>query len=122
MFYEEIRIKQCVSYISLCQLRILYNRKFILMATYLGTNAVIVTRDHCTLSHPVVVSTASVLFLCRLLQLFRCISLLFSLISSSFGDLGRLCFMTVAFTAWLHLDFLSEGIRADQKYLLKHIK
>ena len=46
MFYEEIKIKQGPSYISFCPLRILYNRKFILMATSLGTNAVIVTRDH----------------------------------------------------------------------------
>ena len=47
MFYEEIRIKQDLSYISICSLSILYNSKFILMATSLGTNAVIVTRVHC---------------------------------------------------------------------------
>ena len=35
MFREEI-IKQCLSYISFCPLRILYNCKFILMATYEG--------------------------------------------------------------------------------------
>ena len=47
MFYEEIRIKQGFSYISFCLLRILYNSEFILMATSLGTNAVVVTRVHC---------------------------------------------------------------------------
>ena len=40
MFYEEIRTKQDLSYISICSLNILYNSKFILMATSLGTNAV----------------------------------------------------------------------------------
>ena len=44
MFYEEIRIKQGC-YISFCPLRILYNSKFMLMATSLGTN-VVVTRVH----------------------------------------------------------------------------
>ena len=47
-FYEEIRIKHGFCCISLCSLRILYNSKFILMAISLGTNAVIVTRVHCT--------------------------------------------------------------------------
>ena len=49
MFYEEIRIKQGLSYeyISFCPLRILYNSKFILMATSLGTNDVVVTRVYC---------------------------------------------------------------------------
>ena len=47
MFYEEIRIKQGLSYVSFYPLRILYNSKFIIMATFLGTNAVIVTRVHC---------------------------------------------------------------------------
>ena len=42
MFYEEIKIKQGFSYISFCPLRILYNSKFIIMATFLGTNAVVV--------------------------------------------------------------------------------
>ena len=46
MFYEEIRIKQGLSYISFCPLRDLYNSKFILMATSLGTNAIVVTRVH----------------------------------------------------------------------------
>ena len=46
MFYEEIRIKQCLSYISFCPLRILYNSKFDLMATSLGTNVVVLTRFH----------------------------------------------------------------------------
>ena len=48
MFYEIIRIKQGLSYILFCPLRILYNSKFIIMATYFGTNAVVVTRVHCT--------------------------------------------------------------------------
>ena len=48
MFYEETRIKQGLSYISLCPLSILYNSKFILMAASFGTNAVVVTRVHCT--------------------------------------------------------------------------
>ena len=46
MFCEETRIKQGLSYISFCPLRILYNSKFILMATSLGTNAVFVTKVH----------------------------------------------------------------------------
>ena len=46
MFYEDIRIKQGPSYISFCPLRILYNSKFILMATSLGTNVVVVRRVH----------------------------------------------------------------------------
>ena len=48
MFYEEIRIKQGFFHILFCPLRILYNSKFIIMATFLGTNAVVVTRVHCT--------------------------------------------------------------------------
>ena len=48
MFCEEIRIKQGISYISFCPLRVLYNSKFMLMATSLVTNAVIVMRVHCT--------------------------------------------------------------------------
>ena len=47
MFCEETRIKQVLSYISFCALRILYNSKFVLMATSLGTNAVIVMRVYC---------------------------------------------------------------------------
>ena len=47
MFCEEIRIKQYLSYISFCPLRILYNSKFIIMATSLGTNYVVVMRVHC---------------------------------------------------------------------------
>ena len=46
MFYEEIRIKQGFSYISFYPLRILYNSKLVLMASFLETNAVIVTRVH----------------------------------------------------------------------------
>ena len=48
MFCEEIRIKQCLSYISFCPLGILYNSKFSLMATFWETNAVVVMRVHCT--------------------------------------------------------------------------
>ena len=49
MFYEEIRMKQGLSYISFCPLRILYNNKFIIMATSLGTNAIVLTWVHCIL-------------------------------------------------------------------------
>ena len=47
-FYEEIRIKQGLSYIHVpfYQLRILYNSEFVIMATFLGPNAVVVTRVH----------------------------------------------------------------------------
>ena len=49
MLYEEMRIKYGLPYISFCPLiRILYNSKFILMATSLGTNVVVVTRVHWT--------------------------------------------------------------------------
>ena len=48
MSYEKIRTKQYLSYISFCPLRILDNSKFIIMATSLGTNSVVVTRVHCT--------------------------------------------------------------------------
>ena len=47
MFYEQIRTKQDISYISICSLSILYNSKFFLMAMSLGTNAAVVTRVHC---------------------------------------------------------------------------
>ena len=47
-FCEDIRIKQGFSNISFCPVRILYNSKFIWMATSLATNAVIVMRVHCT--------------------------------------------------------------------------
>ena len=50
IFYEEIRIKQSLSYILFCPLRILYNSKVIIMATFFGTNAVAVTRVHCIYS------------------------------------------------------------------------
>ena len=47
--YEETTTKQNLSYMSIYLLSILYNSKFILMATNcLGTNAVVVTRVHCT--------------------------------------------------------------------------
>ena len=45
LFYEEI--KQNLSNIQLCPLRILHNNKFILVETSFGSNAVIVTRVHC---------------------------------------------------------------------------
>ena len=51
MFSEEIKIKQGLSYTLFCPLRILYNSKFITMATCLGTNAVVVTRVHCTVEY-----------------------------------------------------------------------
>ena len=51
MFYEEIGIKQDLSYISVCSLSILYNSKFILMAASLGTNAVVVTKVHCIFTY-----------------------------------------------------------------------
>ena len=51
MFYEKIRINQDFSFISIWSLSILYNSKFVLIATSLGTNAVVVTRVHCTFSH-----------------------------------------------------------------------
>ena len=41
---EEIRTKQDLSYISICSLSILYNSEFIFNGTYLGTNAVVITR------------------------------------------------------------------------------
>ena len=47
MLCEETRTKQYLSYISFCPLRILYDSKFIKMATSLGTNSVVVTRVHC---------------------------------------------------------------------------
>ena len=47
MLCEEIRIKQGLCYVLFFPLRILYNSKFILMATALETNAVVVTRVHC---------------------------------------------------------------------------
>ena len=43
-YYGKIRINHGLSYISFCPLRILYNSKFIIMATSFGTNAVVVTR------------------------------------------------------------------------------
>ena len=49
MFYEEIRTKQDLSYISVCLFSILYNSKLVLMALSLGTNAVVIRRVHCTI-------------------------------------------------------------------------
>ena len=46
-FWGEIRIKQGLCYISFCPLRIPYNSRFILMAIFLETNAVVVMRIHC---------------------------------------------------------------------------
>ena len=43
-------MKQGLSYISFCPFRILYKSKFILMATSLGTNAVVITKVHCNCS------------------------------------------------------------------------
>ena len=40
-FCKEIRTKYDLSYILICSLSILYNSKLILMATSLGTNAVV---------------------------------------------------------------------------------
>ena len=40
-------MKQGLSYISFCPLRILYNSKFILVAISVGTNAVVVTVHIC---------------------------------------------------------------------------
>ena len=48
MFYEEIMVKQCLSYISFCPFRILYYSKFVLMEMSLGTNVVVLTRVHCS--------------------------------------------------------------------------
>ena len=47
MCYHEIRIKQDLSYISICSLSILYNSKFILKTPSLEANADVVTRVHC---------------------------------------------------------------------------
>ena len=47
MFYEDMRIKQGLSYISFYPLRVLYNSKFILKAISLLTNAAVVMRVHC---------------------------------------------------------------------------
>ena len=47
MLFGEIRPKQDLSYISICSLSILYKSKFIIMATSVGTNDVVVTRVHC---------------------------------------------------------------------------
>ena len=57
MFYEKVRIKQGLSDMSFCPLRILYNSKFIIMETFLGTNAVVVTRVHCTIVCPKILNT-----------------------------------------------------------------
>ena len=54
MFYEEIRTKQDLSYISICSLCVLYSRKFILMTTSFRTNAVVVTKVHCIIASQIV--------------------------------------------------------------------
>ena len=90
MFSGEIRIKQWLSYILFCPLRILYNDKLILKATSLGTNAIVVTRVHC-------------------IWLLFCPSLF--LISPSFGASGRLSFVIRAFSAYLHLYRKTSIIR-----------
>ena len=56
MFWIVVRIaslkeRRSLCYILFCPLRILYNSKFILMSTSLGTNAVIVMRVHCMWVH-----------------------------------------------------------------------
>ena len=51
VFYGYIRTKQDLFYISICSLSILYNSKFILMATSLGTNDVVVMKVHCMSSY-----------------------------------------------------------------------
>ena len=48
MSYEEMRTKEDFPYVSICSLSILYNGKFILMATSMGANDVDVKRAHCT--------------------------------------------------------------------------
>ena len=53
MFYEEIRTKQDLSYISICSLSILFNSKFFLMATCLETNVVVGTRVQCSYAKPI---------------------------------------------------------------------
>ena len=53
MFSEEIRIKRGLSLLLFCPLRILYNSKVIIMATFLGTNAVVLTRVHCILHYQI---------------------------------------------------------------------
>ena len=50
VLYEEVKTKQDLSYVSICSLRILYNSKYILMATSLGTNAVVVTMVQCIIN------------------------------------------------------------------------
>ena len=47
IFYDEIHIKQRLSYILFCSLRLLYNSKLIFMATPLVRNVVVVMRVHC---------------------------------------------------------------------------
>ena len=49
MFYEVLRTKQEPSYILICSLSTQYDSKLILMATSLGTNAVVVMNIHCLL-------------------------------------------------------------------------
>ena len=49
MFSEEIITKHDLSFISICSFSILYNSNFILTATSLGTNPVVVARVHCTI-------------------------------------------------------------------------
>ena len=60
MFYEEITTKQDLFYISLSSLSILYKNEFILMATSLGTNAVVVTRVQKYRQFAVNVTTAAI--------------------------------------------------------------
>ena len=54
--YEDLRIKHGICCIAFCSY-ILYNSKFIIMVISFGTNAVVVTRVHCSWSSETVTST-----------------------------------------------------------------
>ena len=69
MFYEEIRINQEIAYI-LCQLTILYNSKFIILATSFGTNAVVVTRVLIFLIFPLLYSKITIVYIAASKALF----------------------------------------------------
>ena len=87
MYYGKMRTKQGLSYISICSFSILYNSKFILLATSLGTNVVVLTRVHSTTSCSKVV--ALVLFVFFLF--FFCFFLSCGLLAASLF----LCFVLV---------------------------
>ena len=48
MFYDEMRIKQGLSYISFCPLRSHYNSKVILLQHLWEQNAIVVTSVQCS--------------------------------------------------------------------------